>query len=278
MSTNADSGLLAIDIGSSRVKLGWFPPAAECTSTDKPSSLPIAGSPLPQPDETLAVSHGDDADLRAEISNWLKQVGATESQRFVASVNPAVMPRVQAVFSDSLQPITFEHVPIEKRVDHPERVGIDRLLNAVAANRLRQPERPAIVVDCGTACTVDLVSADGAFEGGAILPGMSLSATALHAGTAQLPQLPTESFDATPAAVGKSTQAAMTAGLYWGTVGAVRELIDRVGCDQSPLPQLFITGGAASRLVPHLAAEEQSIRHIPSLVLSGIAIVAEELT
>ena len=116
-------------------------------------------------------------------------------------------------------------------------------------NRLRTPGHPAIVVDLGTACTVDFVSADGAFEGGAILPGTTLSAAALHTGTATLPQLTTENIDASPTVVGKSTQAAIASGIYWGLVGAVRELIARISDESTETPQLFITGGEAERLV-----------------------------
>ncbi len=276
MNANAPKGFLAIDVGSSRVKLGWFPPPGECTSELQPSLFPIAAPKLPQPEATLAVSHRGGVDFKAEINEWLGEFDATESRRFVASVHPGATVVVQEIFAGDMRVLTNSDLPIEVRVDQPECVGIDRLLNAVAVNRLRQSQQPAIVVDLGTACTVDLISAEGAFEGGAILPGATLSAAALHSGTATLPQLTAESFDIPPAVVGKSTQAAISSGLYWGIIGAVHELVARISLESTEPPQLFLTGGEASRLVAHLTNHVQKPRHIPNLVLAGIAIVAND--
>jgi len=272
------NGLLAIDVGSSRVKLGWFPPAGECSSELKPSVLPIATPQLPQPEATLAVSHDNQANLWSEIGAWLQEFCPNAPPGYIASVHPAALAIVQEMFAHRLLPLTASNLPIEVRVDQPERVGIDRLLNAVAVNRLRQPERPAIIVDLGTANTIDLISPDGAFEGGAILPGISLAASALHTGTAALPQLTAETLDKPPAAIGKSTSAAISAGLYWGMIGAVRELVDRISQECATPPQLFLTGGGAPQLVAHLKEYHQQVRHIPDLVLTGIALVAEELS
>ena len=276
MNASAVRGFLAIDVGSSRVKLGWFPAVGECTSELQPSLFPIAAPKLPQPETTLAVSHCNGADVEAEINAWFGEFGTAEPRRFVASVHPGAMARVEEIFAGELRLLTVADLPIEVRVEHPERVGIDRLLSAVAVNRLRQPKQPAIVVDLGTACTVDLIAADGAFEGGAILPGTTLAAAALHTGTATLPQLAAESFERPPAVVGKSTNGAISAGLYWGLVGAVRELIARITRECKVPPQLFLTGGEASWLVEHLTSDAEPPRHLPSLVLSGIAIVAED--
>lgn len=271
-----DNGFLAIDVGSSRVKLGWFPPAAECTSESKPTALPIAAPKLRQPEATLAVSHEDQAALFTEIGAWLQEYCPAGPPGYLASVHPETQAIVQEMFAHRLQPMAADDLPIVLRVEQPERVGIDRLLNAVAVNRLRQAEQPAIVVDLGTACTVDLIASDGAFEGGAILPGVNLSANALHRGTAALPQLTAESFDDPPAVIGKSTHDAMASGIYWGIVGAVRELVARMSDESSATPQLFLTGGGATQLVTHLQDDRQPVRHIPNLVLSGIALVAEE--
>ena len=168
---------------------------------------------------TLAVSHAE-GEMKSEICAWLEEHGASESPRFVASVHPAATKLVQGVFADTLRILTADDLPMEANVEHPERVGIDRLLSAVAVNRLRQPGRPAIVVDLGTACTVDLISVDGVFEGGAILPGTTLSASALHSGTATLPQLAIENFDTPPAVVGKSHKPRFLRGFTGGLSGS----------------------------------------------------------
>jgi len=276
VSASAESGFLAIDVGSSCVKLGWFPPPGECSSQFERTLFPVVAPKLPQPEATLAVSHCGKAELKNEICEWLEHMGARGSQCFVASVHPDAMARIEKFFSGPLQILSNADLPIEVRVDHPERVGIDRLLDAMAVNRLRQPKRSAIVVDLGTACTVDLISSGGAFEGGAIFPGTPLSAASLHSGTATLPQLVEECLDSPPAVVGKSTQQAISSGLYWGLVGAVRELVDRISLESSEVPQLFVTGGGATRLASHFMKDAESSRYIPNLVLAGIAIVAND--
>ena len=96
--------------------------------------------------------------------------------------------------------------------------GIDRLVDAVAANRLRKSHRPAAIVDVGTAITVDLVAADGAFLGGSILPGIALSARALHEFTDLLPLVDVGELVEPPPALGTDTEAAMRSGLFWGAM------------------------------------------------------------
>jgi type III pantothenate kinase len=102
--------------------------------------------------------------------------------------------------------------------------------------------RAGLVVSCGTAITVERVSAEGVWQGGAIAPGWNLSARALHFGTAQLPLVRVEEA---PPAWGRSTTPALAAGLFWGTVGAVRELLARQAEDLAPSPWLVWTGGDA---------------------------------
>jgi type III pantothenate kinase len=125
-------------------------------------------------------------------------------------------------------------------------------------------------VDAGTAITVDLVSADGAFEGGVILPGFRLTAKALAEGTDLLPHVDHDPAAAPPPVVGKSTAAAIRSGLFWGQVGAVRELTHRIAGELACSPQLFVAGGDAERLAGFLP----QARVVPELVLAGIALVA----
>lgn len=266
-------GFLAIDVGSSRVKLGWYPPAGPCTADDKPASLPIAAPALPQPTETLAVAHENATTLFSELGSWLQTHCPTAPPAYIASVHPDALAILQEMFAQRLQVITVSDLPIEVRVDQPEKVGIDRLLNALAINQLRPTGTPAIVVDLGTACTVDRIAADGAFEGGAILPGVRLAAEALHRGTAALPRLELDQAAAIEP-VGKSTQAAIRSGLLWGMVGAVRELITRVSEQDTGPRHVYLTGGDAPLLVEHLQSDEIVTRHLPNLVLAGIALVA----
>ncbi len=130
-----------------------------------------------------------------------------------------------------MQVLEVTDMPLVARVDEPDKVGIDRLANALAADRLRSAGSAAIVVDLGSAITVDVVSADGAFLGGAIMPGIAMSARALHEFTDLLPLEPMSELAQPPAPLGKTTSACLQAGLYWGAIGGVRELIARLGTD-----------------------------------------------
>jgi type III pantothenate kinase len=194
----------------------------------------------------------------------------------VASVNRPAEQRLAAWVrderpNDSYRALHHTDIKLPINVEHPERVGMDRLAAALAANRLRDPIRPAIIVDAGTAITVDLVDAAGVFQGGAILPGFRLSARALASGTDQLPEADSLFTNQAPATVGKSTVEAIRSGLFWGGVGAVDELVRRTAKQLTVTPQVFVAGGDAGLLAEHLAGEAV---FEPDLVLHGILLAA----
>jgi type III pantothenate kinase len=167
-------------------------------------------------------------------------------------------------------------LPLEIRTAEPARVGIDRVLSAVAVNRVRQPGVAAIIVDMGTAVTVDLVSSDGAFEGGAIFAGPALALRALHSGTASLPALDLSGVADPPPSVGKSTEQALVAGAYWGAAGAVCELVARTARHAGGDPELYLTGGGAPGYATSFEWGGRAARYLPHLVLSGVRLVAQE--
>lgn len=269
------STLLIADVGNTRIKLGRFDEFAGCPPAQKENSLPL---PEPIASCALPLADGD---------NWLDMVhefvGAESPRIVLASVNAPAAAQFTSVIEQlaaehgqawNCQLLTHQHVPLAIQVDEPQRVGIDRLCGALAANCLRRPERPVIVVDIGTAIKVDLVTADGAFHGGAILPGIAMSARALHDQTELLPLIEMRELGAAPDAVGKNTRAAMQAGLYWGAVGAIRELIARQRDRLATPPQVFLTGGAAPSVAALLGGPDYTVRFVPHLVLSGIALAA----
>ncbi|RIK81109.1 MAG: hypothetical protein DCC67_08525 [Planctomycetota bacterium] len=271
------AGLLAIDVGSSRVKLGWFPAVGACNSDKPAGSLPIAAPLLPQPQEGFEAPHRDCSPETwlGEIERWLEARGIGRDARCsIASVHAAAGGALEEHLRlrgfARLRRLNNADVPIVARVAEPGRVGIDRLLGALAASRLRSPGAPAISVDMGTAITVDLIAADGGFEGGAILAGPDLSLAALHGGTSTLPRLAADVIDKPPEPVGKSTAAALASGAYWGAVGA------RLAAECPAPPELFLTGGAARRFAPLLRLDGKAARCIPHLVLSGIQLAAAE--
>ncbi len=280
----ASPGVLTIDVGNSRIKLGWFPPAGPCTS-DKPTlgpGLAIAAPALAMPSADEAVRHRDrpTTEWLADVQRWCEStIDAGPCRVLLASVHPAAAEALATALARAghvVQRIGATDLPLAIAVERPERVGIDRLLNAVAAHRLAR-DRAAIVVDMGTATTVDLVAADGTFAGGAILPGSGVAAAALHAGTAALPAIGATTWDAPPNPVGISTEAAIAAGVYWQAVGAARELVQRIAAEHADVAQVILTGGAAASYLGQLHCEPLPLRHTPHLTLAGLNIAAERV-
>jgi type III pantothenate kinase len=267
--------LIAVDIGNSRIKFGLF--------DSSPSDEPL---PCPSSQLSLWTENWD----RQTLELWLPK--AQPPPRWcVASVNRPAATRVLEWLSDRGEAceLTHQDLALDVRVESPDLVGIDRLLGAVGVNRLRAADRPAIVIDLGSALTVDLVGADGAFLGGAILPGIAMSARALYEFTDRLPEITMDELADPPPALGTSTVPAMRSGLYWGAIGAMKELTARLttvlamqraplwragssGSETSTeLPEIFLTGGAAPIVTQFLDPET---RFVPHLILGAIALVA----
>jgi type III pantothenate kinase len=157
----------------------------------------------------------------------------------------------------------YRDLPLDVQVDEPERVGIDRLLNAVAANGRRGVKVPALIVDAGSAVTVDYVDGAGSFRGGAIYPGLRLMSQSLHDYTAKLPVVPVGHADPP----GTSTRHAIQAGVYYAVLGGAERLIDAMCREGTPAPQVFLTGGDAELLAARLA---RAFTLWPEMTLEGI--------
>ena len=253
--------LIAVDIGNSSTKVGWFDEAAESAPLPQPIAVvdfPTGQTPL---DEVAR-------QLPAEPCRWLVASVQREGQRVLTKW-------VQTHrHEDALHFLTYRDLPLQVQVEFPERVGIDRLAAAVAGNALRDPGRPCIVIDAGSAVTVDLLSAAGAFEGGVILAGFKMQGEALFGGADQLPLTVLAPNDEPPPVLGKNTDAAIRSGLFWGAVGSVREIVARLAAPFDPPPEVIVTGGDLRQLARHLGGEA---RYVPDLVLAGIAIAARGL-
>ena len=244
--------LIALDVGNTRVKWGRFAQGQLVDSASLPLD-PRANDDqadmwnLPAPAVTGEIASrwclasvnplGSDP-----LLGWLRQRGETD---VVVLEDPAELPL---------------RVDLEK----PQAVGIDRLLNAVAVNARRPAGQPALVVDAGSAITVDAVSENGAFLGGAIAVGLGMGARALHEFTYWLPLLEVTEV---PVAIGKSTPEAMRSGLFWGVIGSIHELLRRQRALFSSEPCVYLTGGDAATLAPYL---DQVTELVPNLTLQGI--------
>ncbi len=153
------------------------------------------------------------------------------------------------------------------RVDQPEEVGADRLLNSLAAHRRYQG--PLVVIDFGTATTFDVVGADGGYLGGVIAPGINLSIEALHRAAARLPRI---GIGRPHSVIGRATVPAMQSGIYWGYVGMIEGLVARIKTEFGGPLKVIATGG----LAPLLAEGTAVIEHTdPDLTLEGLRLLAE---
>ncbi|MDO4550118.1 MAG: type III pantothenate kinase [Planctomycetia bacterium] len=176
---------------------------------------------------------------------------------------------------DKIQILNYTDLPLFVDVRTPQAVGMDRLLAAVAANKYRQKDRAAIIVDMGTAITTDLLQESGTFCGGAILPGINISAEALHHYTDALPRVSFEN-DSLPTVIGKDTPSALKSGIYWGTVGMIRELTRKISQNFVTPPHVFLTGGYAKFIAQGLSSDifqDEKLFHyeiVPEMVLEGI--------
>jgi type III pantothenate kinase len=243
------------DVGNSRIKWGWFTVEQFVDSASLPPDDPAAwqaqlghwGLTDPVP---WAVS-GSHPPRRDRLVEWLRQRGD----------------RVE-VLADCGQ------LPLQARVAEPGRVGLDRLFNAVAANSRVQREASRIIIDAGTAVTVDWVDEEGAFRGGSIFPGMRLMGKALNDYTALLPLV--EVRGANPELPGTSTVSAIEAGIYWAVAGGVKALVRQLAgrAGDARHPEVFLTGGDASLLAPVM---DVGVHFWPHMTLEGIRLSAEAL-
>jgi type III pantothenate kinase len=197
----------------------------------------------------------------------------------VASVVPVVSEALAAVVERrgiALLEATVDTVPIDVRVLRPAEVGADRLVNALAVQRLYG--MPAIVIDFGTATTFDVVARDGAYLGGAIAPGLELGLEALAARTAKLPRI---ELHMPERAIGNDTESAMRSGAVNGYIGLTRELLERLRTELASTESVepssirtVVTGGLAGQPwvgeIPGIDATDLD------LTLKGLAILYEE--
>jgi type III pantothenate kinase len=129
----------------------------------------------------------------------------------------------------------------EIKIDNPDEVGADRLLNALAAHN--HYRGPLVVVDFGTATTFDVVNRAGAYLGGVIAPGINLSIEALHQAAARLPRI---GIGRPQMVIGRSTIPAMRSGIYWGYIGLIEGLLTRIETEFGEPLKAVATGGLAS--------------------------------
>ena len=248
--TRLVTAILAISVGNSRTQLGRFEDGAG---------------------ELAASEHvaNDSLDLIVErVAHHWEALHDEEAVVAIASVNNTVATpltaRIEGRLATSVVRVGHDlSPPISTRLDPQTKTGIDRLLGAVAAYRTLK--QACVIVDCGTAVTVDFVDGEGVFHGGAIAPGAQMQLDALSRGTAALPKiefaLPEDDH------FGRNTEQAMLQGVTNSIRGLVQRLVERYAEAQGAFPVVVATGGDAGLLLEH---EDCVDRIVPDLILIGI--------
>jgi type III pantothenate kinase len=236
---------VVVDVGNTRIKWGLCDDVRVC--------------------EVAALAPDEENAWQAQWQAWSL---STDTTWIVSGVHPA---RLDALVqwlggrgSDVQVLSSHRQLPIEIALEMPEKVGIDRLLNAVAANERRSPGAAAALVDAGSAVTVDYVDAAGVFRGGAIFPGLRLMARSLHDYTALLPIVPMETVVEPP---GVTTVGAIQTGIFHAVVGGIERLIGAYERRSPAAMEIYLTGGDAAALSVKLPPEA---RLWPEMTLAGI--------
>jgi type III pantothenate kinase len=198
-------------------------------------------------------------------------LGGTVRRCIAVSVAPEALARLRAMLAALQVPLAVAgddvRCPLPLDYETPHTLGADRWVGALAAWRLHGR---AVVLDCGSATTVNLVDADGTFRGGAIAPGLRALAAGMAAAT---PALPAPDLDAAIAMPPRATQAAVDTGVLLGWCGLVERLAAAALHASRGPATLVVTGGNAERLLRHTRLRPV---HVPDLVHRGLRGLATE--
>ena len=213
-----------------------------------------------------------------EYAVWLSQLLALEGLSF-ADLNAAIIATVVPAVLFDLRDMCRKYLKTEPlrvgdpaldigprpNVAAPETVGADRICNTVAAHA--SYPGAVIVVDFGTATNFDIVSEAGAFDGSVIAPGANLSIEALHQAAALLPRV---AIHRAQKVIGRDTITSMQSGVYWGYVGLIGGLIERIKAEYGKPMTMVATGGLAHLFRPDIPA----IDHVdPDLTMRGLMLI-----
>ena len=250
--------LLAIDIGNTNVVLGVFDGERLRQSWRVGTKTQITA------DEYAMILK----DLFGFTGLELRQIDGV----IISTVVPPLLPVMADVSRKyfEVEPMVVTdalRTGITLAYDNPKEIGADRIVNAVAA--FKRFGGPLIIVDFGTATTFCAVTKDGAYLGGAIAPGLKISAEALYQRAAKLPRV---ELSRPRTVIGKDTVSAMQAGILFGYAGLVDGIVERMKREFSREAKVIATGGLAGLVAP----ETTSITEvIPDLTLEGLRLLFE---
>jgi type III pantothenate kinase len=264
--------IIAIDIGNTNIGVGLFLDGQEQFIKSIPGSSPAElTSCLESAWQQVPVAKG------SLVSVKTGAVAGKEKKRdgviVISSVKPVWTELVTDIVKNNLGEKVYIigqeiPLPIPVWIDEPQKTGTDRIIAAAAAFDI--VENAVVVVDIGTAVTIDLVDEHGVFQGGVICPGFEISAKALKDNTALLPQV-TVSKPQEP--YGKNTKDAINCGLYYSMIGAMEEIIRRYAEKIGRWPQTIITGSGAEIIKDDCTFVDN---WVPYLVVKGIVLAYQK--
>lgn len=249
--------LLAVDVGNSQTHIGVF-----------------AGDELAHEWRALTDPRRTPDELALLFGHFLELADLSFSRQITGVVISSVVPRA----TKNLREMTHKYFGFAPVVVEPKTksgidvtaytnpVGADRLANAVGAHD-RWPDRTVVVVDFGTAITVDAITAEARFLGGAIAPGVEASATALYASTALIPPVELKGPDT---AIGTNTARGVESGVVFGIAALADGLIDRIVAEAGHTAHVVATGGSAALIVEHCRRIDTVD---PTLTLNGLRLI-----
>ena len=265
--------IVAVDVGNSAVKLCVQQVNHQCNESNRDDATLV--------DYAIATSK---ANWSQEAVQWVReQVGCRKTAWRIATVHRAAADQLERTIKDLrasdrdvssddvIDRISRHDVPMPVRVDQPDRLGIDRLIGAFAA--AQRFGAPLVVVDAGSAVTVDWVNADGVFCGGAIMPGLRLQSKALASGTDALPDISWEAATGQDGP-GANTVDAIRLGVLTGLAAGIDRLAIQYKKDANRPPSggdepptIVLTGGDAAPLSRYLRGDH---KQLPNLVCRGL--------
>lgn len=256
--------LLAIDVGNTNTVIGLYRPA----TPDSPSTLAYhwrMTTPLRQTVDELRVTLRSLFTLDGVDINHVTGVAIASVVPPIDSLLRDVIERTFHIKPLFIEPGVKTGLPV--LTDNPAEVGADRIVNCVAA--FEKYGGPTIVVDLGTATTFDVISVRGEFLGGAIAPGVGISADALFSSAARLSRV---NIRKPAKVIGTGTVDNIQIGLFYGYVGLIDGICDRMTAELGPETKVIATGGYA-RLLAESSRRIQTVDD--NLTLDGVRLIYE---